>query len=361
MCESIPINAVLQAVGKPSVMQTMSDGSRLLILPWSGRVLGLYPPNSEDNFLWTHPALLSEKSARAYLARDQWPNLGGDRTWLAPEIEFFFGDLSRGFASYCVPPTLDPGAWHADQTDEGLTLASEAVLPLRRLGGNVHVRFGKRFSSAPNPLQGTDLAILPVSYAGYMQSTTLELLGVSDRKDDLHVGLWNLLQLPSPGTLLVPTRFEASPQVVFGSVATHEMSSGSRLMRWRMSGRDGNAKIAIKATPLTGRAGYLYHSTDSSVWNLVIREFAVDPLGNYVDALWSNPEDRGYVFQACQVGPGDESFNELEYHVPAVCSEVGRNRCEDESQVWAFRGNHLELMLVARALLGIDFCDEQGC
>jgi len=57
----------------------------------------LYPGGSDENFLWTNPALASAESAQKYFLRDGWPNPGGDRTWLAPEIELFIGDLAPVF------------------------------------------------------------------------------------------------------------------------------------------------------------------------------------------------------------------------------------------------------------------------
>ena len=50
----------------------------------------MFAPESEENFLWTNSALNSAESARAYYASDDWQNSGGDRTWLAPELDFFF-------------------------------------------------------------------------------------------------------------------------------------------------------------------------------------------------------------------------------------------------------------------------------
>ncbi len=82
--------ATLKAVGKSTEIYETDDGTRLLILPYGGRILGVYASGSEENFLWTNSALDSVESARAYYASDDWQNSGGDRTWLAPEVDFFF-------------------------------------------------------------------------------------------------------------------------------------------------------------------------------------------------------------------------------------------------------------------------------
>ena len=80
----------LQAAGKPVEVVHMPEGSTVVLLPHGGRVLGLYAAGSEKNFYWTHPALESPQTARAFYDGNDWHNSGGDRTWLAPEVDVFF-------------------------------------------------------------------------------------------------------------------------------------------------------------------------------------------------------------------------------------------------------------------------------
>ena len=54
----------LTSSGKAHVSQDYPDGSRLLLLPYGARVLGLFAPGSDENFLWTHPALASAASEK---------------------------------------------------------------------------------------------------------------------------------------------------------------------------------------------------------------------------------------------------------------------------------------------------------
>ena len=70
----------LQAAGKATHVVESPDGSRVLLLPYGGRVLGVFAPDSDENFYWTHTALESAESARAFYASDAWQNSGGDVT-----------------------------------------------------------------------------------------------------------------------------------------------------------------------------------------------------------------------------------------------------------------------------------------
>lgn len=89
------LTQVLNRVGKPTKLFKSSDGTRVLVLPYGGRVLGLFAPGSEENFYWTHTALNSPESAREFYGGDQWHNSGGDRTWLAPEADLFFPNFPK--------------------------------------------------------------------------------------------------------------------------------------------------------------------------------------------------------------------------------------------------------------------------
>ncbi|MCW5982028.1 MAG: hypothetical protein KIT09_28340 [Bryobacteraceae bacterium] len=71
-----------------------------------------------------------------------------------------------------------------------------------------------------------------------------------------------------------------------------------------------------------------------------------------MDVPWTAPLDAGYAAQACNVDNDFGSFSELEYHMPAVGGATGRTRCDDVSQVWAFRGSRPRLVEVLARLTG---------
>lgn len=340
----------LKQAGKAPAVLDAPDGCRLLILPEYGRVLGLYTADSDENFFWTNPALATAESATAYFRRDGWCNPGGDRTWLAPEIELFIADLAGPEQVYAVPIGLDPGQWQGTDGEHGLRLRNESVVQLKRSGRAARFIMTKDYRHAANPLR--DLAS-DLSYAGYEQTTILELEADQCGTLPLRLGIWNLIQLPKLGRMIVPTYCRPVPQTVFGEVPPADLTLAEHALVWNMADAGGNAKLSLKADVLTGRAGYLYcSSADADLWNLVVRNFAVNPSGDYVDALWDDPAEAGYAFQACAVNDGTERFNELEYHAPAAATVPGQNRACDQSQIWAFRGAFANIAIVAEHLLG---------
>jgi hypothetical protein len=331
----------LNSAGKPTRLYETPDSTRVLILPHGGRILGLYAPGDSENFLWTHPALESPETASAFYAGSQWQNSGGDRTWLAPEADFFFPNFPK-LDKYWQPRELDPGNY---QVDAGGRLTNRLRLTPSRSKRQIEMQICKSVLPAPNPLRYEHCAYR-AEYAGYTLQTYLELIGGEAGTEC--IGLWDLMQLPHGGDLLVRTYSRSEPKVYMGQISTDDLIVGDHLIRYKMRAK-GEHKIGIRAVATTGRAGYLYARGD--VFSLVIRNYTVNPSGEYMDFPWSDEGDLGYSTQACNVNSGLGSFSELEYHHPAIGRGTGQIRCVDESQVWAFRGTLRDVQSVARRLL----------
>lgn len=341
---------VLGKVGKKSKVYTTSDGTRVLVLPYGGRVLGLFSAKSEENFYWTNTALESVKMARQFYAGDQWQNSGGDRTWLAPEADLFFPQFPK-LDKYYQPRSLDPGHYKVVEAKNGFRLVNRLVVKFRRSGKDLRLKITKGFGPALNPLRHErDLKLKGVEYAGYTQYTSLELVGKSRQTSD-PVGLWNLIQMPHGGDLLIPTFGRARPRHIFsteGSIRPQDLTTTDHLIRYRMR-QPGEHKISVRAVSVCNRIGYLYRAHHH--WALIIRNFVVNPSGEYVDVPWTDTGYFGFAVQACNVNSQLGAFSELEYHTPAIGTGTGCTRRDDAAQVWAFRGEKTEIKLVAKTLL----------
>jgi hypothetical protein len=343
--------ATLKAVGKPAELHQTDDGTRLLILPYGGRILGVYAPGSEENFLWTNSALDSVEKARAYYASDDWQNSGGDRTWLAPELDFFFPKFPNiDIAGYWQPRSLDPGNYELMKTSHGIKLTNRLNIDAFRSKKRVALEITKSVAAAPNPLR-YDAAIRTdaVEYAGHTLLTSLKMTDPNPDGGPL-VGLWSLTQMPHRGELLIPTYSKAKPRIYFGLVdaPSDELTVTDRLVRFKMRAA-GEHKIGLRSMVTTGRIGYLYPTGNQQA--LIVRNFCVNPSGEYADVPWTEPEDRGYSAQACSVNSRWGMFSEMEYHVPAIGGDTGLRYIEDRSQLWAFRGSRHDIENIARALL----------
>lgn len=339
------LTATLQAIGKPAHTVAMPDGSRVLLLPHGGRVLGLFAGRGEENFYWTNPALASPESAAAFYAGGEWHNSGGDRTWLSPELDLFFPrypDLDP--ATYFQPRELDPGCYRLEECGGVACLINRLSVTLHRSKATAELEIRKWVAPAPHPLRYEKDGGRGVEYAGYTQHTALALL----RGENARVGLWNLLQMPHRGEMIIPVYVESEPKVYFGEIPGGDLVSTGRTIRWKMHAQGGQ-KIGVRAAAAAGRVGYRYGNGDRTV--LIVRNFRIDPSGEYIDVPWSEPEDLGYAVQACNIDGHWGSFSELEYHVPAIGHDTGATACEDVSQVWVFRGPEASIDSVIARLL----------
>lgn len=137
----------LKCAGKPTRMFKNFACTRVLMLGYCGRVLGLFASGSEENFHWTHLARNSVSSAREFYAGDQWYNSGGDRTWLAPEVNSFFPNSHKRNV-YCQQSSLAPENYELKKTARGFLLTKRFTI--RFLS---ELKIEKEFSPARNPLR----------------------------------------------------------------------------------------------------------------------------------------------------------------------------------------------------------------
>jgi hypothetical protein len=342
--------SVLKKAGKPTRVYNTTDGTRVLVLPHGGRVLGLFSGHNSENFFWTHTALDETATAKEFYASNHWHNSGGDRTWLSPEVDLFFPHFPK-LEYYFQQRALDPGRYRLVETKDGFSLVNRLTVKLSRSKCDLSLQITKRFGPAPNPLRRErELKINGVEYAGYTQYTSLELLGDSRRTRN-QVGLWHLIQMPHGGDLLMPTFGRTEPRHIFsteGTIPAEDLITNEHLVRYRMR-QKGAHKISLRAVSIASRIGYLYKT--GRQWALIIRNFSINPSGEYVDVPWKETDYFGFAVQACNVDNELGTFSELEYHTPAIGHGTRRLRCDDEAQVWAFRGPKLKIDLIAKALL----------
>jgi hypothetical protein len=169
------------------------------------------------------------------------------------------------------------------------------------------------------------------------------------------LSLWSLLQLPHGGEMIIPTYGKALVEVFMGHAARTALTVREGLTHWKMKAK-GEHKISVRARSCTGRVGYLHRSSFRQ-WELVVRNFNVNPSGHYPEVPWRRPSEVGHCVQACSVNSALGQFSELEYHAPAITlgaadRQRGNESCQDVSQVWAYRGSPAAIHRAAKSLLG---------
>ena len=113
-----------------------------------------------------------------YFAGSGWHNTGGDRTWIAPELDTFFPDAT--FAQYWQPRQLDMSDYAVERVGGGCQLSREMTLHLARPNRDVEssadqVVWAGGQSAALRSATWRRVA-RSVQYAGYTQRVALESL-----------------------------------------------------------------------------------------------------------------------------------------------------------------------------------------
>lgn len=327
-----------------------SEGGSILVLPLGGRVLGLFTQDDNENFFWVNPALTDKTNAMEFFKGNGWKNTGGDRTWVGPEVDIFIKDVLKAWDTYEIPSALDPGKYTLQKYGNTLRLFIQPRLILHRLHKEIEFDLSKEIYAVPNPLRNnraTRNLTMELYYIGYEQITALNILSEIER--GVCIDIWNLIQLPAGGKLLIPTIGEAKSRLYFGSMGTNHLHVTPNYIQITLDARK-QYKIGIKAASLIGRAGYLRHVKED-IWTLVVRNFFINPSGEYVDVPWDDERDFGYAFQCYNDDGSSGGFGELEYHTPAIGYGTGVAKYLDYSQVWAFRGRKKRINEVCEHLL----------
>lgn len=342
-------NAALKAILQDQNVKTAeipgTEGGSILVIDAGARVLRLVGKSGRD-FLWLNRSLFDD-SARFLNAN--WLNFGGDRTWIAPERSIHISDLRDPWGTYAVPKAFDPGSYNLQQYGNAVMLASRFRLTNHVLQVLSELSIEKTVTPVANPFRhSSDAELSSAEYIGYEQATTIKLH--SESVPGLQFGLWHLAQVEAPGEILVPITNSEPPHVYFGSADADNTKIEPGLIRFGVNGTQ--QKVGIKTDATFGRVGFIREDGEG-LWSLLVRNFFVNPSGEYVDVPWDDPNNRGYAVQ-CYCDDGNlGNFGELEYHTTGIGDGTGTNTCTDISQLWAFRAERPIIERIANRLLAV--------
>ena len=167
-----------------------------------------------ESIFWTNNSFANPDSFKRFLNSGDW-NLGGERIWIAPELQYAVPDRSNFFDSYSLSPQVDPGQYVLDEAKrqqwrlrQDMTL--DVYIPA---GKQKELHLDRLIRRAEDPLRNLshhqDL-IDGVVFAGYEQLTTLSEV----EHDGLMSQTWNVIQLNPGGVLLIATFFSAESSAI---------------------------------------------------------------------------------------------------------------------------------------------------
>lgn len=338
----------LEQLGLTYQRLEFDGGGHLIVLERGGRVIGVYCEEHSENTFWVHPQLSDSTLAHGqYVSGTEW-NIGGDRTWISPEVEYNVTDISSFWDSYHIQKSIDPGQYKLKSNEEGgLTLQQNFVVNAYRTKTQLTLDLKKMINPIPDPLtrmRKLDHSI-SYTYVGYLLNCTLTNL------NDGHVpiSLWSLVQLPSGGEIVISTKGKAVVHDFFMPTGPSHLSVRAGEVRFKLDAQSKH-KISIKAGYVTGRAGYIREGKDGKFY-LLIRQFYVDPSADYLDVPIHSLSDKGHCVQCYNDNGELGQFGELEYHTPVMEMARGMNVLQDKSQIWCYSGRQEDMQKIQLLLM----------
>ena len=319
--------------------QPLTLQGKVLILPFGGRVLAVYPTERVNAF-WINPALGSVQSAKALFQDRGWINLGGGRTWIVPEVDTHMTDPKRMAETYFVPRSVDPADYHVvTATEREATLESEMDVTFQRSGNVAKLKVTRTVSlmdAPPIPIPTT------VAFAGYSEQS--KLAAIAPLAERVQPGLWLIIQVPRGGQIVLPLRGNGRPRAFIG---TPEFVQTDDLIRCEVD-TSASFKFSIRADDCLGIMIYL--NTRAEQPFMVAREFAVQKKALYADVPYDDLSETGHMQQVYVDDGGLGGFGELEYHTPAI-GRVEGTEVGDKSSVWTFAGPAEVLREISQQLI----------
>lgn len=340
----------LQEAGIPFRTLALEGGLSLLVTERGGRVFGPFAGPEEDGLFWVSPVFASRERFADFLRSGAW-NMGGDRVWIAPEIQFSVADRSRFWETLQTPPAVDPGHWALSDAPDGVLLENDLTLPARVIArGDVSLCVKRKIRPAENPLRclpGAKALMEGVQYAGY--DHLLHLAGSGPASAEC----WNLLQVVPEGQVYIPMYAPCRGVDYYEPAGELEqLRPGGVLLAATGSRR---YKVGYRAACVTGRLGYATHWAGQCC--LVVRNFFNSPSASYREEPPAAPGVNGFSVHVYNDDGASGGFAELECNLPGIAGATGYSASMDRVSTWIFLGAAHRLRPIAAAVLGTDFAD----
>ena len=317
--QKITLRETIEQLNKHTSLITLGDEKKgfLVLAPDYGARIVAMSANGIDgkNLMWINPKIM-EKSFWEGEKRD-W-NLGGARTWIAPEDEFYLDKDNNWF----VPAPMDPGKYKLDKKAKNSLVCSNTFSIKNKSGQSYSVKISRDISLLERSPKAAKLVTGGVKFVGMKFTHSLENLGKETIGKDLpFMGLWSLIQIYPGGTMIIPVKPSADKKSLpyrdyFNPIPPERMSFSDNIVTVKIDGQY-RCKYGIAPWGADGHIAFLSKPDKSGEGVLFIKEFTVDPKGKYLDHPWGKPSKYGDAIQMYNDDGKMGGFAEIECHAPA--------------------------------------------
>jgi len=326
---------------------TIGSGARLLLLERGGRIFGPFFGDDAGIF-WTNEAWHDAGTFRALLKNKEW-NVGGDRMWIAPEIQFHIQDRNDPAHSERIPRPMDPGSYRIHAGAKSGTMEQTIRLRAYNLAqGNIALQLRKDIVPAANPLRklpGAAELLGDVRYCGYLQEVTLNIR----RGAEICAEAWNITQVEPPGDIWIPVTSTAAYVDYYDPIDDDYLRRTQDWVRLKATG-ERKYKVGLNAAQVQGYV--VYQSESDGAPYLYIKCFFSNPSAEYAEEPAALPGRNGNSVHVYNDDGKLGGFTELECNLQPVGGVFKRRASRDVVCNWFFFGEPEKLDTIVKALTG---------
>jgi hypothetical protein len=324
-------------------------GVMLAVLPNKGaKVVGMSIAGLEDqNLIWVPESIMAD----TFWTKPIW-NIGGARSWISPEDQFYLDKQNTWF----VPESMDPGKYAEEVSEKNRIKCSNTFEIKDKAENTFHVKLTRDIEVLSNPPENLKPEGYNFKYAGMKFTHELENLDPKTiGKDVPYMGLWSLIQLKANGTMIIPTKDVKDPRGAnyrnfFNVFTPDRISVKPDNITVKLDGKF-RGKIGIAPWAAKELLACIYNvSKDEAI--LFVKNFSVNPTGKYLDKPWGKPSEYGDAVEMYNDDGKMGGFCEMECHREA--KELKQNEKISQTITFsAFRGKKSELKAFAAKLLNL--------
>ncbi|KPL73067.1 hypothetical protein ADN00_14840 [Ornatilinea apprima] len=341
----------LQEAGLPFSQLTLQDGLSIILWQRGGRIFGPFIDEDTPSIGWMSQAFNDPRQFQALIERGEW-NVGGTRAWISPELQFHISNRFDFDGSYSLPAALDPGNYSLEQVSSTeFRLSQRIQMDTRILAtGTKRLYLEQKIRIAADPLR--KLPIYPelkpaYRFGGFEQAFTL----VDEDPNPIYSAVWTLMQLQPGGDLLIPTSIPEMVEFYRNPVAEPYLYNHPGYAQVKLTGSH-QFKLAYYAAGLTGRLGYIIHTSPQSS-TLIVRNYFNNPSAEYAEEPPTRPGINGQSVYVYNDDGALGGFGELECQGQSVGGPNGLRSVSEQMQIWYYTGQRETIGRITQILLGI--------
>jgi hypothetical protein len=351
----------LEQAGVNFAELSLAGSATLLVTEHWGKAFGPFDDESDPGTLWISDRAADLGYLNVMVEESGWC-IGGDRLWLAPEVQFNIVDRDGWDqeGAYVLPGSIDPGYYRLSVGEGGcITLEQTIGAKLYNLAsGKKRVNLRRRFYTSRDPLshRATYREVSDkVRYTGYSEEVTVEDLSGGEAA----VEAWNLLQVRPGGLAVLPLIGGGEYQDYYEPVDSEHLKITNGTALLKLTGKR-KYKVGWKSAGVCGRIGY-YRLLESGELRLIVRHFFTNPSSVYVDEparkRSSTTSDAiGDSVQFYNDGGSLGGFGEIEVHGQSVGPHRARRSVVDYLEFWQYTGSADHIRRIGEMLLGTSAC-----